>query len=520
MNLLDFVPERHRPATLEHLRWVCATHGKIESANRIVTPDGGRRWFAWTNRALLDAQGRVSAIHTVGRDIQTRVEAERSLQESEARYRFLAENSTDMILLVGQDGTRLYASPASRTISGYEPHEMIALTLKESIHPDDAPRVLPILAAPPADTLLTYRSRRKDGSYIWVETTGKTVDLVSGERQRLIIVRDIDKRVAAEEQLKASEARYRLLADNSTDVVMAIDRNLVRTYVSPSSLEMFGYAPDELVGSLTAERAHPNDNERVCESLRSLLDGRTDKHTGLSRRRHREGHWIWTETSYRAVRDAATGEVTGIVASVRDISARKVVEEQLAEANAQLAILSSQDGLTGLANRRTFDEAFRREKRRAAREQCSLALIMIDVDCFKAYNDFYGHPAGDDCLRRVAEAIVASVRWPGDVAARYGGEEFAVVLPDTDETGALVIAARIRHAVLNLAIPHKGSENGVVTVSIGVAGAKPNALEDSGDLLLREADRALYLAKNGGRNAVVIASLTRAVGGLMPSTAA
>ncbi|HXT08915.1 MAG TPA: sensor domain-containing diguanylate cyclase [Roseiarcus sp.] len=294
----------------------------------------------------------------------------------------------------------------------------------------------------------------------------------------------------------------------------------MRTYVSPSSLEMFGYAPDELVGSLTAERAHPDDNERVCESLRSLLDGRIDKHTGLSRRRHREGHWIWTETSYRAVRDATTGEVTGLVASVRDVSARKVVEEQLAEANARLAILSSQDGLTGLANRRTFDEAFQREKRRAVREQCSVALIMIDVDCFKAYNDLYGHPAGDDCLRRVAGAIAASVRRPGDVAARYGGEEFAVVLPDTDETGALVIAARIRHAVLNLAIAHKASESGVVTVSIGAAGAKPNASEDSADLLLREADRALYLAKNGGRNAVAIASLTRAVGGLLPSTAA
>jgi diguanylate cyclase (GGDEF)-like protein/PAS domain S-box-containing protein len=520
MNLLDFVPEKHRAGTVEHLRRVCATREKVESANQIVTPDGARRWFSWTNRALVDSDGEISAIHSVGRDIQTHIDAERRLQESEARYRFLAENSTDMILLVGHDGKRLYASPASRRLLGYEPDEAIALSLKESIHPDDAPRVLPILAAQPTDTLLTYRLRRKDGGYVWVETTGKTVDLANGERQRLIIVRDNEKRVAAEEALKASEARYRLLADNSSDVVMALDRNLVRTYVSPASLEMFGYPPEELVGSRTGEAAHPDDAGRFRENLQSLLDGRVDKHIGLSRRRHRDGRWIWTETCYRAVRDPTTGAVSGIVASVRDISARKAIEDQLAEANARLAILSAQDGLTGLANRRIFDEAFAREYRRAMRDQCCLALIMIDVDRFKAFNDLYGHPAGDECLRRVAEAIAGSIRRPGDVAARYGGEEFAIVLPDTDEAGALVIATRMRHAVLEMAIPHSGSESGVVTICGGVAAARPHQSEDAAGLLLREADRALYLAKNGGRNAVMIGSLSRAAAGRPPSTAA
>ena len=520
MNLLDFVPESHRTGTIEHLRRVCATREKVEIANQIVTPDGERRWFAWTNRALVNSDGEISAIHSVGRDIQRHIDAERRLQASEARYRFLAENSTDMILLVGQDGKRLYASPASRRLLGYEPDETIALTLKDSIHPDDAPRVLPLLAAEAGDTLLTYRLRRKDGSYAWVETTGKTVDLANGERQRLIIVRDNEKRVAAQETLKASEARYRLLADNSSDVVMALDRDLVRTYVSPASLEMFGYAPEELVGARTGDAAHPDDAERLRENLRSLLDGRIDKHLGLNRRRHRDGHWIWTETSYRAVRDAAGGAVTGIVASVRDISARKAVEEQLADANARLAILSSRDGLTGLANRRSFDEAFAVEYRRAMREGRSIALVMIDVDRFKAFNDLYGHPAGDDCLRRVAEAIAGSLRRPADIAARYGGEEFAVVLPETDEAGALVIATRIRHAVLNLAIPHEGNEEGVVSISAGVAAVPARTSNDEADLLVRSADQALYRAKNGGRNAVMIASLARTAVEIAPSTAA
>ena len=122
---------------------------------------------------------------------------------------------------------------------------------------------------------------------------------------------------------------------------------------------------------------------------------------------------------------------------------------------------------------------------------------MIDVDRFKAYNDCYGHPVGDQCLKGVAEAISSSVRRPGDVAARYGGEEFAVILPATDEAGALSIAAHIREAVLRLAIEHKANELGLVTISAGVAVVRPASLAGAtaGKALLLEADRALYPRK-------------------------
>jgi diguanylate cyclase (GGDEF)-like protein/PAS domain S-box-containing protein len=509
-NLLDFVTAEDRVGVAEHLHRVCATREKLETENRIVRPDGQTRWFAWTNRALADEEGRITVIHSVGRDVQARVDAERRLQESEARYRFLADNSTDLILLIGADGERLYASPACRKLLGYEPEETIALRLKDAIHPDDAPRVLPVLAARPGDTLFAYRMRRKDGSFVWVETTGKTVELAHGQRQRLIIVRDIEKRVAAEEGLKASEARYRLLADNSTDVVVALDRNLVRTYVSPSSFEMLGYAPEELLGSKMTDIAHPEDAGALLRGLQDMLDGRVEKYTGVNRRRHRDGRWIWAETCYRAVRDAATGEVTGIVASVRDVSARKAVEDQLCEANARLEFLSSHDGLTGLANRRAFDEALAREYRRARRDGAGVALVMLDVDRFKAFNDLYGHPAGDECLRRVAAAIASSVHRPGDVAARYGGEEFAVVLPSTDEMGAMAVAANVQRAVRDLAVVHGGSEWGIATLSAGVAAVMPAPSDDAPDALLREADRALYLAKAAGRNAVALGSMARA----------
>jgi diguanylate cyclase (GGDEF)-like protein len=156
--------------------------------------------------------------------------------------------------------------------------------------------------------------------------------------------------------------------------------------------------------------------------------------------------------------------------------------------------------LTGLANRRGFDTGLREEFVRALRHGRPLALIMIDADYFKQYNDTYGHPAGDACLRRIGEAIKAARNRPGDLSARYGGEEMAVLLPDTSVDGALAVAEKIRAAIMALQITHGGSPFGMVTVSAGIAACVPAHHGDNESQLLDAADRALYLAKAGGRN--------------------
>ena len=157
------------------------------------------------------------------------------------------------------------------------------------------------------------------------------------------------------------------------------------------------------------------------------------------------------------------------------------------------------DGLTGVANRRCFDERLGTEWRRAARSALPLALLMLDVDRFKRYNDCYGHQAGDECLRRVAGAIGATVRRPGDMVARYGGEEFACILPGTDLDGALAVAARIEQGVRGLQIEHAQSDvSDGVTISIGVAVGQPRSAGDAASLLAL-ADAQLYLAKDSGR---------------------
>jgi diguanylate cyclase (GGDEF)-like protein len=166
--------------------------------------------------------------------------------------------------------------------------------------------------------------------------------------------------------------------------------------------------------------------------------------------------------------------------------------------------LSFLDGLTGLANRRRFDEFLDQEWRRGLRSRSPLSLILMDIDFFKAYNDAAGHLAGDDCLRRIAQFLASSAQRRGDLIARYGGEEFVCVLPDTDAAGARAMSENIQSLIAELALPHPRSTiSPVVTLSLGVATRFASLGKDS-DTLIRAADQAMYKAKELGRNRIVV----------------
>ncbi|MEO8359499.1 MAG: two-component regulator propeller domain-containing protein [Vicinamibacteria bacterium] len=175
--------------------------------------------------------------------------------------------------------------------------------------------------------------------------------------------------------------------------------------------------------------------------------------------------------------------------------------EALRLANEHLSQLSFVDALTGLANRRRFDEMLENEWRRASRTQTPLSVVMVDVDDFKAYNDALGHPEGDKCLKAVAEIVLSSVGRAGDLAARYGGEEFVILIPAADLVSSTAFAERLRQSVEGKALPHPSSRGGVVTISLGVAAFVPSD-ETSADLLVSQADAAMYRAKQDGRNRV------------------
>ncbi|WP_166360037.1 response regulator [Pseudomonas akapageensis] len=182
--------------------------------------------------------------------------------------------------------------------------------------------------------------------------------------------------------------------------------------------------------------------------------------------------------------------------------ALRVSQQQLLDTNLVLQKLMNSDGLTGLSNRRHFDEYMELEWRRAMREQAQLSLLMIDVDYFKSYNDNFGHLDGDEALRKVAEAIRESCSRPSDLPARYGGEEFVLVLPNTSHGGARLLAEKLRQTIEALQIPHVSPEPGSsLTVSIGLATMVPQVGSHCRQLI-SAADKGLYLAKHNGRNQV------------------
>jgi len=188
----------------------------------------------------------------------------------------------------------------------------------------------------------------------------------------------------------------------------------------------------------------------------------------------------------------------------------EVVEQRTSEltvANQKLEAISLTDSLTSIANRRYFDQLIHKEWQRAIRKKSPISLIMVDIDYFKLLNDSYGHQKGDQCLKKVALALVAELKRPGDLVARYGGEEFSVVLPDTNITGAIAVAENMRRNVANLQIEHNKSEvSDYITISLGVASVVPEK-QSSHSQLIRRADKALYTAKKLGRNQVQFFSI-------------
>jgi diguanylate cyclase (GGDEF)-like protein len=215
---------------------------------------------------------------------------------------------------------------------------------------------------------------------------------------------------------------------------------------------------------------------------------------GISVRDTSNMFWLATGVSVMCFIVLCAAVVVLMLQLESELRRRQAAETALEE-------LATTDELTGLANRRKFDDALAFEWRRAERENTPFSLLMLDADLFKSYNDTYGHQAGDEVLRRIAECIRAGVKRPADLAARYGGEEFAVLLPATDHSGAFHIAEAIRTQIFSMGLPHEKSLYGVVTASVGVACMYPRQTEDPAKLV-RAADEALYLAKASGRNRV------------------
>ena len=294
---------------------------------------------------------------------------------------------------------------------------------------------------------------------------------------------------------------YKYMINSMIDMISTHDQKGNFKYVSPSFKKITGYEKEELIGQSSFDFYHPDDLESLSKSLHAVINEDYEV-TVQYRFRKKDGNYLWIETLAKKA-DLRISDEEEIIAASRDVTIRKELESQLLNLNNKLEELSNLDGLTGLHNRRSFDYKIEEEWNRAKRQKNELSILFIDIDDFKIFNDSYGHQEGDLCLQKIAEILMLSLKRTSDYVARYGGEEFVVILPETDQEGAIEIGERIRKAVEDLSISNERSETkAVITVSLGAATKVPNH-ENSFLNLINKADQALYRAKKSGKNRVV-----------------
>ncbi|WP_213881678.1 sensor domain-containing diguanylate cyclase [Pseudomonas sp. dw_358] len=295
---------------------------------------------------------------------------------------------------------------------------------------------------------------------------------------------------------------YQTLLESTKAIPWHIDwATMTFTYIGPQIEALLGWPQDSWQSvNDWVERMHPEDRDYVVDFCVSQSKAGVD-HEADYRALTRDGHYVWIRDVVHVVRQE--GEVQALIGFMFDISERKKQEEQLAHLHRELEALSYQDGLTGIANRRRFDNTLAKEWSEAQRSGQPLSLILMDIDCFKQYNDQYGHLRGDECLKRVGQLLSLAAQRPRDLVARFGGEEFVWLLPDTDAEAARELAEKCRVLVRQQRIAHELSPVApVVTLSLGVGTVMPSP-EQSSTSFVEQVDRALYQAKREGRDRVV-----------------
>jgi len=310
-----------------------------------------------------------------------------------------------------------------------------------------------------------------------------------------VLVSDITPLKLAEFQTVKVQERLSAVLDSVHDAIVTFEEDWTILSMNPAGLRMLGYLHDEVIGKNLLRLLQ-------CTPAASLISGSADPAPAslaiaLSQERELTG---LKSDGQRIPIDLYVNRIGALeeklyVGVIRDVTLQRAIHQQLSN-------MARQDGLTGLANRRHFDEVLAQDLHVHIRSGTELSLLLIDIDFFKQYNDRYGHVAGDACLQQIANAIGRVMTRTTDLAARYGGEEFACILPMTNQDGAVSIAQQIQHEIASLAIEHDvAGATKLVTVSIGAATAN-SALELSNEQIVRLADTQLYAAKKHGRNQV------------------
>lgn len=307
-----------------------------------------------------------------------------------------------------------------------------------------------------------------------------------------------------EKEFSADNIVYKTLLESTNAIPWKVDWATMQfTYIGPQIETLLGWKQDSWLSiNDWAERMHPEDRESVVNFCVSQSKAGID-HEVDYRALTKDNGYVWIRDVLHVEHNAA-GEVEALIGFMFDISERKIAEGKLINLQQELEALSFKDGLTGIANRRMLDASLSNEWASALRNHQPISLIMLDIDFFKQYNDFYGHVKGDECLTKVAQTLKLACTHPRDIVARFGGEEFILLLPETDAAAALKLAERCKRLIDQLKVPHeKSSISTYLTASIGVGTVEASAKMTPTDFI-HLIDSALYSAKQLGRKRIEV----------------
>ncbi|WP_167568861.1 EAL domain-containing protein [Brevibacillus migulae] len=436
---------------------------------------------------IIDEQ--VSAIYAIAEDITVRKQIEEALRQSEAKYKFIAENMSDLICIYGINGGIQYASPSHMSILQLPVEAYIDNNVKQFIHPDDLGVVLEshqLLVQTKKPQQYEFRIKRGDGEWILLEA--KAIPILEANDQIAnvaVIARDVTKRKQAERQLEESEQRYRSLFAHNPDAVFSIDARGMVTSINPAVQTILGYNPGDIIDKPFYSFISEEEQLKTLRYLRWVRKGATQNFE--VKVTHKDGHLVMLHVNLvPIIIDEATVGYFGIA---KDVTERRRAEETIHH-------LAFHDALTDLPNRRLFKERLAAQLQKGQSTGKQLCVMFLDLDRFKIMNDTLGHDVGDRLLVRVAQDLQEILR-SEDTLARMGGDEFTILLPEIDgEETAVKVAEDILQV---FAKPFAIGEHHLhITTSIGIAITPKDGTDV--DTLMKNADMAMYRAKEQGKN--------------------
>ncbi len=461
---------------------------------RIVRPDGEIRHVHGRRDVRRDARGKITHMFGTTQDVTDQRVAEIARQEAQELFETAFSHAPIGMALIGLDGRWLKVNRAVCTITGWPERELLQRTFQDITHPDDLEadlaQVERLLAGAIDDYQIEKRYLTRTGRHIWALLSVSLVRDPRGRPRHFISqIEDISRRKRAEAKLREAEAEARLQRDHATAIIAAMHEGYTFTVdgeikaINDALCAVTGFSAGQLVG---AQPPYPFWAPEHVEAMQDVGHRASEADGGVFEVTFMRatGERFEAELTVQPARDAS-GATIGFVSTIRDVSDQNRQHRELER-------MARTDNLTGLANRHVLQESLKREAGRRVADKRQLALVLLDLDLFKQINDEHGHPAGDAVLIEVARRLALTVR-TGEVLARVGGEEFAWLLPASSAAEAIAAGDRARATIASRPFHSVGT----LTMSAGV-GLMPTPSD--GDELYRLADRALYEAKQNGRN--------------------